>query len=222
MIQYSKEEYLCMKAILFDFDGVIVDTFSFCYRIMSERYGGITEEEYRAKFEGNINDALKKRQETQPADPSAKPFDFFGQYTPALLACEPNQELVGVVRDLAARYPLVIISSTISSAIDQYLTRVGLREYFQEILGNDVEKSKVKKIQRSLEVYEMKPSETIFVTDTLGDIKEAHMCDVRSIAVTWGFHSEETLLKGKPFKVVHKPAQLLEAINSFETLSVYI
>ncbi len=48
-----------MKVILFDFDGVVVDTFSFCYRIMNSR-DSISEDVYRAKFEGNINDALKK------------------------------------------------------------------------------------------------------------------------------------------------------------------
>ncbi len=34
-----------MNVILFDFDGVIVDSFSFCYRIIHTR-DGITEDGY--------------------------------------------------------------------------------------------------------------------------------------------------------------------------------
>lgn len=205
-----------MKVILFDFDGVIVDTFSFCYRIMSERYGGISQDEYRSKFEGNINDAVKKPQDAKPADPAAKPFDFFGRYTSALLACQPNQEIFGVIRELAATYQLIVISSTISSSIDTYLTQVGLRECFREILGNDIEKSKVKKIRHVLTQYAIKPSETVFITDTLGDIKEAHACDVLSIAVTWGYHPAETLSKGDPFKIVYTPSELRSTIDELE------
>lgn len=200
-----------MKIILFDFDGVIVDTFSFCHRI-SNMKSPVTEEEYRARFEGNINDAIKQREPR----PTTTPFNFFEKYTPELLLCQPNPELTQVIQTLAREYTLIIISSTISQSIAEFLDLHHLRGYFKEILGNDVEKSKIKKIQDILQRHNIPPSETVFVTDTLGDIREAEACDVRSIAVSWGFHSIETLEKGNPYKIITRPDQLLEAIRSVE------
>lgn len=200
-----------MKVILFDFDGVIVDTFSFCYRIMNSR-DAISEDFYRAKFEGNINDAFKKPEQ----NPDAKLFDFYGQYNPELMACQPNEEVVKVIKELARNHTLIIISSTISSSIEQFLEVHGLADVFKEILGNDVEKSKVKKINDVLQRYGIKSTETVFITDTLGDIKEANVCGVKSIAVTWGYHSSTTLEKGSPYKIIDHPNKLIETIQEMK------
>ncbi len=200
-----------MKVILFDFDGVVVDTFSFCYRIMNSR-DSISEEAYRAKFEGNINDTLKKPEQ----NPRAEPFDFFGQYHPELMTCQPNEEMVKVIKELARSHTLIIISSTISSSISQFLEMQGLADAFKEILGNDVEKSKVKKINDVLRRYDIKPTETVFITDTLGDIKEAKACGVESIAVTWGYHPTTTLERGNPYQIIDHPNKIIETIQTME------
>ena len=202
-----------MKVILFDFDGVIVDTFSFCYRIIANR-DGITEQEYRSRFEGNIN--VTSKSPTRSPDPNAKPFDFFGQYTPELMGCMPNRELLEVLKSLADQYTLIIVSSTSTPAIKTYLESQHLEALFTEILGNDVEKSKTKKIQGVLDRYQLQSNETMFITDTLGDIKEAKECGVQSIAVTWGYHPVETLKRGEPYRIVSQPQEILEAINSYQ------
>lgn len=199
-----------LKVILFDFDGVIVDTFAFCHRIANMR-SPVAEEDYRARFEGNINDALKK------VDRSRSPsFDFFGHYVPELMLCKPKEELADAIKTLARDHALIIISSTTTPPITEFLALHGLNDCFKEILGNDVEKSKVKKIQGVLDRYGITPSETVFVTDTLGDIWEAEACGVKSIAVSWGYHPVETLEKGNPYKVIHRPDELLDAIASME------
>lgn len=199
-----------MKVILFDFDGVIADTFSFCYRIIHSR-DFVTEDEYRARFEGNINDTPK-----QARRDLSKPFDFIGPYTEALMACKPNHGLSEVIQELARTHDLLIISSTITEPIARFLHLYGLDTFFREILGNDVEKSKVKKIQNVLQRYEIGPEETVFITDTLGDIREARECDVQSIAVTWGFHDRNTLQKGDPYAIVSHPREILETIRLME------
>jgi phosphoglycolate phosphatase len=199
-----------LKVILFDFDGVIVDTFAFCHRISNMR-SPVAEEDYRARFEGNINEALKN------VNRGLTPhFDFFGHYTPELLLCRPNAELAKAIKTLARDHVLVIISSTTTGPITEFLTLHGLRDCFKEILGNDVEKSKVKKIQGVLNRYGIEPSETVFITDTLGDIREAETCGVKSIAVSWGYHPIETLERGKPHRIVTHPEELAETIESLE------
>ena len=62
-------------------------------------------------------------------------------------------------------------------------------------MGGDIHRSKVAKIQMILKKHGIKPAEAIFITDTLGDMREAIKCGVLSIGVTWGFHEKERLQK---------------------------
>lgn len=193
------------KVVIFDFDGVIADTFSFCYKIRNE-FSPLTQDEYRKWFEGNINDVLK-----------IKPHpNFFDSYTPQLLNCPPKEEVVETIKKLAKHKVLVIVSSTITSSIKPYLDNFGLTDYFKEILGNEIESSKIKKLQMVLGKYSISPSDTVYITDTLGDIKEAEKCGIKSIAVSWGYHPIETLERGKPYRIVNTPEEMLGAINSLE------
>lgn len=199
-----------MKIILFDFDGVIADTYSFCYRIISSNEA-LTHDEYKARFEGNINDAIRK------IGQDTKRIDFWGEYEPELMKCQPNTELTNMIQQLSKDHVLIIISSTISLPIKKFLDIYELSSCFKEILGNDVEKSKIKKIQDVLERYYIKPEEAVFITDTLGDIKEAKKCGVESIAVTWGYHPRKTLQKGNPRIIINHPSELIKAIGTFES-----
>ncbi|MBU2567028.1 HAD hydrolase-like protein [Patescibacteria group bacterium] len=199
-----------MKIILFDFDGVIVDTYKFCYRIINSR-DNLSETEYRARFEGNVNNTPKQK---MTVNKSTNPFDFVGQYTSELMPCKPNLDLAKVIKKLATNHTLIIISSTVSSAISEYLKLHNLSQYFTEILGNDIEKSKVKKIQDVLSRYDILPTNTVLITDTLGDIKEARECGVQSIAVTWGYHELRTLQKGNPYKIISNPSEIIDVINA--------
>lgn len=55
----------------------------------------------------------------------------------------------------------------------------------------------------------------IFITDTLGDIKEARVAGVDSIAVSWGYHSLATLELGNPLAVADKPSELPNLVRTF-------
>jgi HAD superfamily hydrolase (TIGR01549 family) len=194
------------KIIVFDFDGVIVNTFALCYEIRNAHYP-LSQDSYREKFEGNINDSIKKVK--QPI------LNFFEQYTPSLMKCGPIEGMPDLIKKLSEKYNLIIVSSTISSSIKSFLESFNLDIYFKEILGNDIEHSKVKKLQMVLEKYQVSSKDVIFITDTLGDIKEGKVCNIESIAVTWGYHPAETLAKGNPYSIVSDPKELSEKIEEY-------
>lgn len=195
--------------IFFDFDGVIVDTFSFCFRIVDSREY-ITEAEYRKRFEGNIFDAKRKLK-----DPGSTLESFFDQYTPELMKCEPVKEISEAIRELSKRYALVIVSSTQTGAIRNYLRAVGLESCFADILGSDVDKSKVNKIEKALREHKVAPGSAVFVTDALGDIREAEHCGVKAIAVKGGYNDEDTLKRGDPLAIVGTGKELVEAVEGY-------
>lgn len=61
----------------------------------------------------------------------------------------------------------------------------------------------------------MLPQKTIFITDTLGDMREAEKCNVKCIAITGGYHEEETLRKGNPILITDSGKEIIRAVASY-------
>jgi HAD superfamily hydrolase (TIGR01549 family) len=192
------------KFIFFDFDGVIADSFSAAFAVNKMIFPTSTEDDYRKRFEGNINEAASLKDEPKTD------VDFFTEYTLLLPKCPIFEGMEEVVKKLAASHTLIIVSSTISDLIKEYLKSHQLDNYFTEVMGNDIHKSKITKIEMALSKYGMSEDDCLFITDTLGDIKEAHHVGIKAIAVTWGYQSRQTLELGQPSAIVDTPAELLE------------
>jgi phosphoglycolate phosphatase len=200
-----------MKVVIFDFDGVLVDTFDFARRINNEiRNVSLSEDDYRALFLGNFYASAGQ----DPAEKITEPTPFFTAYTAELLKTSP---IVGIREVLVSLQQsgchMVIVSSSLDSAISDFLEKEKLSGYFSGIYGASVSKSKVYKLRKVLEDYSVRSEEVVFVTDTLGDIREAGEVGIASIAVTWGYHSPQTLAEGQPSAIVDAPAALLTVIQ---------
>ena len=203
------------KLLLFDFDGVVVDTLEMVLGVQKDLGRATTAEEYVKLFHGNIFKNLETAQSRQytTADQAA----FFNLYEPRLLELVPVPGMIETISALSTKFTLAIISSTTNSPIQKYLKRYDLDGCFSSIYGADVDKSKVAKIQLSLAEHATAPEDTVYITDTTGDIKEARVAGVDSIAVTWGFHDQTTLAHSTPRYVVNNPGELNQAISSFFT-----
>ncbi len=123
-----------------------------------------------------------------------------------------------VIAEASKKYKLYIVSSTDAVIIEQFLRKHGLSRYFKKVLGYRESLSKVVKINRVLKAAGAKSSEAVFVTDTLGDMLEAKECAVKSIAVTWGYHSKAVLRSGQPKYIVRTPRELGKKINEMNNM----
>ena len=198
-----------MKLIIFDFDGVLIDTLSICFSLNEEIHKDLSLKEYKSFFEGNIYNNVKRFDGT----PKNYRSDFDEQYKIKTRELKVPQELKVILQDLSLKYTLVIISSTPTPSIKGILDHENILLYFKDILGSDVHKSKILKIQMIFKKYNLSSKDIVFITDTLGDIKEAKKCDVKSIAVTWGFHDKSILEKGNPFRIIDNPQELIGVIE---------
>lgn len=196
-----------MKLILFDFDGVLVDTLIMNHQISKEINKDLSLSAFRDLFNGNIFDSIKNSS-TVKQHPR-----FFERYEEQYRELEIPQELKNLIYKLSKNYILTIISATPSALITKILKQANISQYFLDILGGDIHTSKVVKNKILLEKYKVSSEDAVFITDTVGDIIEARECGIRSIAVTWGFHEIETLEKAKPAKIVSTPFDLLQAIK---------
>jgi len=206
------EQTLNKKIVLFDFDGVIVDSFEVSYQAAKEIGSPLTQKQQRKLFENNLFEVIKKLGMSISTKEKEK---YYSKYIPKLFETPPIKGMEKILKELRKSHQLIVVSSTISSPINGYLNKYNLAQYFDAIMGGDVHKSKTVKIQMVLEQSKAKPEDCVFVTDTLGDMKEAAQCNVKSIGVTWGFHERERLEKGNFFALVDTVQELSRTIHSF-------
>ena len=204
------------KIILFDFDGVIADSFSIAFetnKIIDSKI--VTENDYRRLFNANINDWVKKSSYTEEEIKRIND-DFFAKYIPQMKKVKIFLGMKEVIVKLGKTCTLLIISSTIISPIRDFLERNKILSYFDNIVGsNFIDANKTERMKLVLKKYGVKPKDCVFVTDTLGDIREAASVGVKSIGVAWGFQGKENLIKGDPFRIVDKPGDLLSVITEY-------
>src|SRR3989344_190270 len=204
------------KFVLFDFDGVIADSYAVGFETAKKICIHFTEKDFHSVFEGNAwerHEALMARKHGPECNHE---LDWFSIFTPAF---EEHAKLFAgmreVIEKLSHTYVLIIVSSTLTSPIQGFLEKDHIGRYFSEVMGADVHTSKHEKIKMILEKYGTSAPECIFITDTLGDMREAEEAGMRAIGVSWGFHTKETLMKGQPFRIVETPQEISPAITDY-------
>lgn len=197
------------KLVLFDFDGVIVNSFEMCFELGQAILPGVTKERYRSMFDGNIYKAL----EDYDGVVNRNDKKYFKNYTRELMKLSPVQGIESQLKKLSDKYPLVIVTSTMELSAKEYLEKFGLDKFFSGINGYEKEASKIKKIITVLEEYKLAPEDAVFITDTLGDMREGSHVGVPCIGVTWGFQKRENLEKGSPPAIVSDAKNLAETVE---------
>ncbi len=195
-----------LKAVIFDFDGVLADTYDINLKIYREFYPDVTEEEFEGLFKNNP--LVNHREWTD------KHRYIFAQKQAQLFTKELLR-LHDLVQWLSSRYLLFIVSSSEDENIKSYLGLGGLNKYFNQILGATTHRSKVEKFKLIFSKYNLKPEECLFITDTTGDIKEAKAVGLPTMAVTWGYHKRELLETAGADWVVDTPEELKSIIEKY-------
>lgn len=201
------------KIILFDFDGVIADTFEMAFAFHKKLDIPMTKKQYRDQFMGNIYDAVEKKIEKTKHDEHFKM--WFDLYNAEILDQPIHNGMKHAIETLAEKYILILVSSSTTNPIQSYLERHYLTEYFDKIFGADIHFSKVEKMIMIFKQYNVNANDCIFITDTVGDLIEAQKVGVESIVVTWGFHKQKRFKNKKPYKFVNSSTKLITAIDNF-------
>jgi phosphoglycolate phosphatase len=202
------------KIILFDFDGVIADSFSIGFEVNKILDPDLTDESFRNLFNGNINGYPETTHFTKEEIEGLKK-RFFDEYLPRIKNVKIFPGMKEIILKLKENHVLLIVSSTIMSPIHDFLERNGIRSCFRIMGSKLVDSNKTDRIKRVFKDYNVEPEDCVFVTDTLGDIKEAASVGVRSIGVSWGFQEKDNLLRGNPVFIAESPKELLNGIEEY-------
>jgi len=125
-------------------------------------------------------------------------------------------ELLRVLHE--AGYILTINTSSFSRNCQPLLQNANIEKYFDFIGTAEVSKSKIEKFNLVAEKYSASKEEMLFVTDTVGDIREAAAAGIPTIAVTWGAHKAHHFKKEPQenlFGIAESVPELKKMIEDF-------
>jgi len=202
------------KVILFDFDGVIVNSCQMSYEINREYFSDIQFSELQDWAEGNV--FCKKLRED--FDEKSEAY-YFEQYSRRIVELVPVEGMENIFKELDLQgYQLIVVSSADEGSIKKYLAEHNLDKYFVEIMAKNTHTSKVEKFKMVFKKYKIKPKETLIVTDSVGDVKEAHEAKMKAIGVIWGLHEKERLEKNGTDFIAENPNDILAGIKQILAL----
>ncbi len=192
-----------MRAIIFDFDGVIADTeplhFEGLRRTLAEIGLDLTENDYYANYlgfddRGCILEALRVNR--RPAPPALVE-ELMARKADAYLAAIQDHLVIfpGVVpfvEDAAARYPIAIASGALRPEIELILERAGIRKAFAHITSaEDVTRGKpdpepflhaLAGLGRK-QAASVAPGDCLVIEDSLPGIRAAKAAGMKVLAV---------------------------------------
>lgn len=204
------------KILLFDFDGVIIDSVAMVNR-HALRYWDVDPLQQKEWAEGNVHAASIGGEVPEKLDEAQEKVttDFFRDYANDMKECAVFPGMPDVLQQLAERYALYVVSSAPGGLIREYLTHAGVLSLFVDVYGMDVSLSKSVKVGMVLAREQASLCNALLITDTLGDVREARHAGIEAIGVTWGVHERHRLEKGAPWGICEIPAELPTAIDAY-------
>lgn len=201
-------------AILFDFDGTLVDARESAWKLFIETnqkfsLGIDTREQFFQIFKGNFFESFAAMFTDKAKMEAAK------NHFMALLKTEYHPRLipgiVDVIKTLSPSHTLVVLTTNSMAVIRRTLEEAGVATCFSHVFSGDVEPSKVHAMHRFLQdqsygaLRHCTPSyvdevrgdlalDNVFlVTDTSGDVADANKVGITTIGVSWGMHEPAKL-----------------------------
>ena len=210
-----------IKAILFDFDGVLVDSVKvghqahirFCQECGVNGLGSL--DDLKSKFLQTHTEFY--RELGLDLDTIGKQSDSFKNFV------IQNNEGVTILKNmekiipqLAEKYGLGIVSNNFKEIIEKILQKNNLLHHFSFIISGDEPGSKSERINHCLGKFNVQNHEALYVGDMVHDILEGRKADVKTIILStpasWNHHPD--LVKHNPDVLISDPEQLLEVIQN--------
>ncbi len=200
-----------LRAALFDFDGTLVDTTELIYQSMRHATGEVLGKDLpREILLANVGQPLPRQMEIIDAERAEALLESYRlhneEHHDALI-----QEFPGVEDSLArlrsAGVKVAVVTSKRRPSVEMALKNFpGLGEVVDRFVTmEDTEEHKPhpEPLLRGLELLGGIPrEEAAYVGDSPFDVEAAKAAGLRSVAVSWGAFSEETLREAEPDHLV--------------------
>jgi len=204
------------KYIIFDMDGVLFDSIGFAMASFLARHPGATPETYREINSGNYHEGIKKvahlKIKETPEEEEQHRVNY-AENKSHIQLFEGIRELLLELHQLG--HALVLNTNDSSRNCTPMLEKAGIKSLFDFVAPAELSKSKTEKLELIKEKYNSSRQDMLFVTDALGDVREADIAGIPTIAVTYGVH-DESYFKREPHN------NIMGIVNSVSELRDYI
>ncbi len=211
IVEKKMEKLKDIKNIIFDFDGVICESQKYHLNKLNEVFNlGFTMEEYAGAHHENANEVMLVQEKWKKVD--------WNKYHEKIEKDFPlkkiRPEVKKTLQELGQKYNLFIISSGHNQHIIDFLKNNEVWTLFKKSLFLEDAKLKVDKFKMLENEFGVSPKDTVFITDTIGDVREARGTGYKNlIGITTGHHDEEILTsddnkENGEVKIIHSLKEL--------------
>lgn len=198
-----------IKVVFIDNDGVMQrETAYFHFNAILKNGGSITKKQYYNALKGNWYKSEEKESLLGNFDWNLYIKKIIEPYS----KLEMLEDTKKTLRYLSKSYQLVVVSSGSEKVMKPYFENNGVNQFFTQVLGKESGLSKKEKMTKYLNNNGIDPSESMIVSDTLGDLSEAAEIGVRGIGILWGVHRKVDLKKAEPVRLIKEFKELGRAL----------
>lgn len=211
-----------IKAIVFDYDGVIVDSFPTVhkvYQIMCKKLGKKcppTLAGFREQYGRSSREFMRKGSFT-PAEIESADKVYLQEILKQDAPFFPG--IKKIVEKLSQDYLLFLLSASPQEDVELKLKSKGMEKYFTEIIGSRKNGpiKKVPELKALLRKQNLMPEEVIMIGDRINDYEDARGAEIINIILVeygWGYDRKK-IPEHRQKVAVNKPKEILDAIKSF-------
>lgn len=210
-----------IRAILFDFDGTLMDTTnliiaSFKHTVQKHLNRQVEAEELFPHFGRPLIDALEELAPEQGNELILTFRQFNLKHHDEMVT--PFEQVLETLEKLQEMgIKLGIITSKARLSLHKGLELYNLKHYFKSIVALEdtkIHKPNPEPVLLGLKQLNVLPTEALVVGDSPHDIHSAHRANVQAAAVRWTSLSWESILAEKPEFILNSMAELPLLISS--------
>jgi len=200
-----------VKALIFDFDGTLADSFETMLSIFEEiskpekKLTAVEIADLRGKSLKEIIKYLKIKRWQVPRLVLKAKKQLSVRMGGILLFPGVKQSLIKLGED----NKIYILSTNSSSNINLILKKNKIDQYIKRIYGDIGLRGKAPALKKLIKKEGLDRADCIYIGDEVRDIEAARKAKITSAGVTWGFNSPEAIRNANPDMVIEKTRKLV-------------
>lgn len=204
-----------MQAVVFDFDGTIVDSLAAVIKVCEDlmhRPRHFTPAEINAL---QHKDPLQIALELNIPRWKIPWLLMKGRrmFRDHMQNIQTHEGVPEVIRALhATGVPLYVLSSNSKTNVQSYLQWHQLDTYFTDVYGGAGVLGKARKLRALFKKEKLDPAQCWYIGDEIRDIAGARAVGMKIVSVSWGYNSRLALADKEPDALVDTPQEILQVL----------